>query len=702
MFLLPRTFYFTSGLFLVRGGGGGGGLFLFNTNLFDFEQRIKTGLFIFPDPPLPLSLSQMLEHRVATLTAEVHAASQEMAEAKAMGLGLHPHHSHGHASAHPHALIEHDLAVAETHRASPPRNKGILLHDTLTQAPPRNSLAQRTPHPEAANNNVLPRPALDSFYRNHPEYKPNSSRTFFSVNPVDGLLSLCSKYGCAFRDYDFDTDAVDPVLTSSLRNGGEVLFRRLPDISPGAELFGVLTEAPSFDDIDWGPTDLAHWVMSCLAVVIQEFSAQGREAQRDPTSARNMGGARFMMHPDKENPHGIYVVRFFIDASWRYVVVDDLVPCDAEGRPLLPILRGAPGGMFLTLIIKALAKICNGYGTLTSTHPLSKRPSPGLRHPYSHVAEALCDMSGGVALVPSLPHPRSERFVAPWSHEAAPEARAAALEVFCDVMWEGLDELLVDNSAEVVAVASETTQGLARGAVYRILETATAEIPSESRKPIRLLRLHAPYGDVAWTGSWSPDALEWQDAPRLASALCPRTERDGSFWMEYVDLLNHFEYTAAVKEFTGWNELSLSGNMVYSPHRPKVPYYQMQLTQACKVFISIQERDPRVSEEAHTQGYEMGFKLVPESNLRAPALQQGKRNVQLQHHLQQGPLTQYGCATVPAGSYFLVPTCDPRHLNPRMLETLRQQKADLAFTLRVFARSAFVLVERHDTAPDVR
>ena len=46
VFLLPRTFYFTSGLFLVRGGG----LFLFNTNLFDFEQRIKTGLFIFPDP----------------------------------------------------------------------------------------------------------------------------------------------------------------------------------------------------------------------------------------------------------------------------------------------------------------------------------------------------------------------------------------------------------------------------------------------------------------------------------------------------------------------------------------------------------------------------------------------------------------------------------------------------------------------------
>ena len=561
---------------------------------------------------------------------------------------------------------------------------------------------------------TLSRPALEEHYRAHPECQPHgAARAFFSSNPLDGLVRLCASRGCVFRDHDFDTDAVDPVL-AACAGGGGVVFRRLGSgLGGGGQppLLPASGAAPAGDEIDWGPTDLARWVVGCVAVAVQEFSAQGREAQRDPASAKSMGGARFMVRPREANGHGVYTVRLFVDDAWRYVVVDDRVPCSAaSGRPLLPTVIGGEGPMFLPLVVKALAKLHGGYGALAAAATLSKRPSRGLQHPYGHVAEALCDLSGGAALLPALPHPRSEKFAAPWTARDAAGARGDALEAFCDALWEALDEMLVEAAAEVVTVAAaDGAGGLAPGGVYRVLETASAEETAAGageRSTLRLLRLHAPYGDAPWTGAWAPGSREWSAAPRLAAALCPRAEADGSFWVEFVDLLNSFEYCAAVKMFTGWNELSLSGAMLCGGLRggggraANGPWYQMQVTQACTVFVSVQQRDPRVTDKEHKDTHLVGFKVVAEGDVSGtPALVPSPLTKRLAHHLSHGPQPTYALGMLEAGTYYVVPTCDVVHANPRMQESLRSNRTEVDFTLRVFAKSAFVLVEKQGAPP---
>ena len=56
------------------------------------------------------------------------------------------------------------------------------------------------------------------------------------------------------------------------------------------------------------------------------------------------------------NPSGKYAVRLYEAGAWRQVIVDDRVPCDAEGRCLLPT-SVRPGELWPWLISKALLKV---------------------------------------------------------------------------------------------------------------------------------------------------------------------------------------------------------------------------------------------------------------------------------------------------------------------------------------------------------
>ena len=654
----------------------------------------------------------MLEARVAELTAEVRAASNDMEEARKQGEGLYNINNGGNG------IIEEHRTISPMRDRSPPRSpfsrgrKGTTVPSML----PSNTNLTTTggSQSKVVTGGNLPRPIFDDFFASRPEFVPNESgsvggRNFFSINPIDSLTELCESTNSVFRDYDFDTDSIDPILAAALGRGGHVDFKRLSELTPYSDLFGTTKGmAPAYEDISWGPTDLAHWLLTCLAIVIQEFSAQGREAQkeRDARFIKNMGGAKFMIHPTHTSSCGCYVVQFFIDAKWRYVVVDDRIPCDTFGKPLIPTLLGNNGGLYLPLIIKAIAKLYGGYSGLAATAVLNKKLSPGLQQPYGCVAEALCDMSGGAALIPSMPHPRSEKFRPPWHGDATGVQRAAALEVFCDSIWDLLDDLLTSVGSELVAVVASDGNGLSRCGIHRILETATAEIPHQSvdgphasgRRQIRLLRLHTPYNDSTWTGPWSPDSAEWSSAPRLAAALCPKTDVDGSYWIEFVDYLNNFEYFSAVKMFTGWNELSLTGSIV---PRETPPWYQMQVTQTCKVFISIQHRDARLEKPTRHNHADfltgrlqqpggqtsidtiLGYKVVPERQLDRIVLQPTPLPKDIQPHMNQ-PVPQWALAQLSAGTYFVIPNAST-------------PMAD--FALRVFAQSAFVLVERQGALP---
>jgi hypothetical protein len=56
------------------------------------------------------------------------------------------------------------------------------------------------------------------------------------------------------------------------------------------------------------------------------------------------------------NQYGKYVVRLYFMGVWRKIVIDDIIPCDELGRPLLPQTT-LSGELWPMLLAKALLKV---------------------------------------------------------------------------------------------------------------------------------------------------------------------------------------------------------------------------------------------------------------------------------------------------------------------------------------------------------
>jgi hypothetical protein len=58
--------------------------------------------------------------------------------------------------------------------------------------------------------------------------------------------------------------------------------------------------------------------------------------------------------------YGIYVVRVWVEERWRYVVIDDKLPCGLDGKPFFSASPNYRLG-FVSLLEKALAKAHGTY-----------------------------------------------------------------------------------------------------------------------------------------------------------------------------------------------------------------------------------------------------------------------------------------------------------------------------------------------------
>eukprot|EP00756_Hemistasia_phaeocysticola_P029358 Hpha_TRINITY_DN16228_c0_g7::TRINITY_DN16228_c0_g7_i1::g.12805::m.12805 len=363
------------------------------------------------------------------------------------------------------------------------------------------------PHPERPD---LPFELLDALFAAKPDIQAVPGRWYHLQSPLEEIVQLCRSTETQFRDNEWRSTTV---FENACR--GTVSWRRLRDIFPSTPLLPPQGHrgAASEDDIDWGAGngELGHWLLSVIAIVLQEFSAQGRDAQRT-ASPLDVGGAHFLLHPKEVNEWGAYTVGFFNGDSWVSVLVDDRVPCDsATGRCLLPTLPGPNGSLYLPLLLKASAKYFGADFSVLLSSALHRKPPPlhdsSVPQPHGALLSVLlANMTGGCVLMPALHHPRSLRFVPPWSSQTGTAQRSAALDDFCAGFWMAIRKMLSPVGAEVLVVASEERDalrgsGLQPSGVYRVLEAVEEELPDRS-EPLRLVRLHSPYFADAWTGAW--------------------------------------------------------------------------------------------------------------------------------------------------------------------------------------------------------
>ena len=93
------------------------------------------------------------------------------------------------------------------------------------------------------------------------------------------------------------------------RSKEEIIWLRLSEIFPGKKL-RVFARGRRSQDLVVGGGLSAPYLADCL-------NAVGKSPELLAT----------MFESEEVSPYGIYLVKIYQEHSWRYVIIDDLVPC---------------------------------------------------------------------------------------------------------------------------------------------------------------------------------------------------------------------------------------------------------------------------------------------------------------------------------------------------------------------------------------
>ena len=213
---------------------------------------------------------------------------------------------------------------------------------------------------------------------------------------------------------------------------------------------------------------------------------------------------------------GFFVCKFYrddpsSDDDWQVVLIDDRIPCDANGRPAF--CRSAEPNVYWAMVIeKAYAKFCGTYEAMQG----------------GTVTQGLEDLTGGIGYKFDLAKKEKE-WIPPMGE--TPER-----------LW---DEVMEKMRSEHVVGCANNTKGQPRPQSTKRgieLNRAYAVVTGGQFEDHRLMRLRIPLNEAGeateWNGKWADGSAAWSS--RLRQMLHYSLGDDGTFWMEYPDFCRHF------------------------------------------------------------------------------------------------------------------------------------------------------------------
>ena len=333
---------------------------------------------------------------------------------------------------------------------------------------------------------------------------------------------------------------------------------------------------------------------------------------------------------------GIFCFKFFKNFKWRYVLVDDRLPCNkiynSNQTPTLLYGRCRSRGEFwVPLIEKAYAKLHGSYKSLVS----------------GFIDDGLVDLTGLTSkkmIVNRDEMKNTKKIEELWSllkHNSelvfredddtddqesnhdnsinlyAKITRRNKTMMGCSVDPNGKfieSEVVIDNNHTGVLV----------GHAYSILDVFTIPKPQskKKRKESRLLRIRNPWGRKEWTGKWSDESNETRkNKQKIEDELNKKykdtnerislSQEDGTFLMCFSDFRRIFNkificYDFNPKKYVGvritgkWTKnesggLPLDGSEASIKSFCTNPQYFLQIENKSKVCISLLQNDGRLS-----------------------------------------------------------------------------------------------------------
>ncbi|XP_050170264.1 calpain-9 isoform X3 [Myiozetetes cayanensis] len=195
---------------------------------------------------------------------------------------------------------------------------------------------------------------------------------------------------------------------------------------------------------------------------------------------------------------------FWQHNEWLDVVIDDRLPT-FKGR--LVFLHSADLNEFWSALLeKAYAKLNGSYEALKGGSTI----------------EAMEDFTGGIGEM--------------YDVKAAPDN-------FYEILEKALKRgsmvgCSIDTSSAAESEA-RTPFGLIKGHAYSV--TGIEEVSYRGR-PVQLIRIRNPWGQVEWNGPWSDNSPEWRSvSPSEQRRLSQAARDDGEFWMKFEDFKVHFD-----------------------------------------------------------------------------------------------------------------------------------------------------------------
>ncbi|KAH8052659.1 calcium-dependent cysteine-type endopeptidase [Aureococcus anophagefferens] len=234
---------------------------------------------------------------------------------------------------------------------------------------------------------------------------------------------------------------------------------------------------------------------------------------------------------------GIYTVKFFKAGKWRYVHVDDKIPCDRGGRP--HFARSCDANEAWVMVVeKAFAKLHSCYEAICA----------------GGLEEGLKDCTGAPTSLFDIASPELKPKTEDgslWTEMLDMMARGSVVGI-CDnrKAREPLDPIGMDNAPS----------GLLKSHVYVVekLVSCEAEATAEyDALETKMVMLTNPARLGAWNGNWCPDGALWRQYPPIAAACGMgnngedfKAQHPSSFWMEWADVVTQFDTLLLTQEYS--------------------------------------------------------------------------------------------------------------------------------------------------------
>ena len=269
---------------------------------------------------------------------------------------------------------------------------------------------------------------------------------------------------------------------------------------------------------------------------------------------------RNMFEAGQDPDLGCYRIALCKNGWWLTVTVDDFLPCSGP-KPAYSRNREEPNEIWVSLVEKAYAKVHGSYAAIAT----------------GSCARALSDLTGCPSKILEI------------NTDMWPELLKNDQTDFLQVLGTPGKNLMgvpedKQTAADKALWDKYQTVGLITEHSYSLI---TVKLTKDGHK---LCMIRNPWGnDKEWKGKWSDsDSSSW--TPALKKECGFLAQDDGSFWMQWSDVLKWFNTVAVCYTHGTWDNVHVAGNFQKGTADLGV---SLKLKKTQKCWIGVHQKDPR-------------------------------------------------------------------------------------------------------------